>query len=383
MASAMSEAGISNGRKPHNNSSWGLINERHFASKTMLLHAVENSKARKRLQRKNKITNLKRRKIEHDEEKLDIARAVKKKKLCSEHTDNLKQESETSTLNSEDSWMHESNFVLPLSSPVKVSPTSGLRYTQVPNQQHTLNKRHLPAALGECWEVDSGFSSEASPPASGRSSPYNSSCQGMVVAMDCEMVGTGPGGRCSELARCSLLDYHGNVIYDKYIRPCQPVTDYRTRWSGIRKHHLQNALPFSEARAEILEIIQGKVVVGHALNNDFQALDFNHPCHMKRDTSSTRLLRQLAGYPVRHCISLKILANKLLDREIQVGRRGHCSVEDARAALDLYKLVEKDWEQNFPDKLMDKGPSGPLDPANSSQYMQDQYWPENLVEDSQ
>lgn len=107
----------------------------------------------------------------------------------------------------------------------------------------------LVSAPGDSWEVDSGFSSEASPSASGRSSPCAPGL--MVVSLDCEMVGTGPGGCCSELARCSIVDYHGNTLYDKYVQPCGPVTDYRTPWSGIQKHHLLTATPFSEARAEV------------------------------------------------------------------------------------------------------------------------------------
>ncbi|NXA84933.1 I20L2 protein, partial [Thryothorus ludovicianus] len=30
------------------------------------------------------------------------------------------------------------------------------------------------------------------------------------VAIDCEMVGTGPGGRTSSLARCSIVTYEGD-----------------------------------------------------------------------------------------------------------------------------------------------------------------------------
>lgn len=109
----------------------------------------------------------------------------------------------------------------------------------------------LPTVPSDSWEVDSGFSSEISPAASGRSSP----CVGIdhlnTVAMDCEMVGTGPGGRCSEVARCSIVNYYGSVIYDKYILPGQRVTDYRTRWSGIKKHHLAKAVPFEEAQNEV------------------------------------------------------------------------------------------------------------------------------------
>lgn len=60
------------------------------------------------------------------------------------------------------------------------------------------------------------------------------------------------------------------------------------------------------------------MVVGHSLHNDFAALDVVHPCHMIRDTSSNWLLSQLAGFPRSHCPSLKILASRLLKRQIQV-----------------------------------------------------------------
>ncbi|XP_021232380.1 interferon-stimulated 20 kDa exonuclease-like 2 isoform X2 [Numida meleagris] len=71
------------------------------------------------------------------------------------------------------------------------------------------------------------------------------------VAIDCEMVGTGPGGRNSDLARCSIVDYEGDVLYDRYVRPAEPIVDYRTRWSGIRKQHMANAVPFCKAQREV------------------------------------------------------------------------------------------------------------------------------------
>uniref|UniRef100_A0A670K6G4 Exonuclease domain-containing protein n=1 Tax=Podarcis muralis TaxID=64176 RepID=A0A670K6G4_PODMU len=71
---------------------------------------------------------------------------------------------------------------------------------------------------------------------------------GSRVAIDCEMVGTGPGGRVSDLARCSVVSYHGDVMYDKYVRPLSPITNYRTRWSGIQRHHMKNAVPFKVKR---------------------------------------------------------------------------------------------------------------------------------------
>lgn len=71
------------------------------------------------------------------------------------------------------------------------------------------------------------------------------------VALDCEMVGTGPKGHCSELARCSIVSYDGDVIYDKFIKPVNPVTDLRTRWSGIRWKDLHKATPFKQAQEEV------------------------------------------------------------------------------------------------------------------------------------
>lgn len=73
-----------------------------------------------------------------------------------------------------------------------------------------------------------------------------------VVAMDCEMVGLGPQ-RVSGLARCSIVNIHGMVLYDKYIRPEGEITDYRTQVSGITPQHMVRATPFGEARLEVSE----------------------------------------------------------------------------------------------------------------------------------
>ncbi|XP_030283029.1 apoptosis-enhancing nuclease [Sparus aurata] len=329
-------------------SSWGLLsNYRYLCKKSLMLRVMENTKVRKKCQQKIRFPNMKRKLTDNHNESLGTNTLVKKTKLS-----NSDQESQ-STLNSENKDISKPGF----------------------SDHHS-----LATALRDSWEVDSGFCSEASPPASGRSSPCLRST--MVVALDCEMVGTGPGGRCSELARCSILDYHGNILYDKYVQPCQPVTDYRTRWSGIRRHHLQNATPFTQAREEILSILEGKVVIGHSIYNDFEALDMLHPGHMVRDTSTTRLLSRLAGFPRERCPSLKILASKLLNRTIQTGRRGHCSVEDAQAALDLYKLVEGEWEQELQNKLRDDNTPHEPSFASSNHYMQDEYWPDDVIADS-
>ncbi|NXN84512.1 I20L2 protein, partial [Bombycilla garrulus] len=167
------------------------------------------------------------------------------------------------------------------------------------------------------------------------------------VAMDCEMVGTGPGGRTSALARCSIVTYEGDIVYDEYVRPEAPIVDYRTRWSGIRPQHMQKALPFRRAQQQVLRILAGKVVVGHAIHNDFKALRYCHPKALTRDTSQIPLLNRRGGFPENTAISLKRLTKALLNQDIQVGKKGHSSVEDARATMELYKVVEEEWEQHL------------------------------------
>ncbi|XP_068954657.1 apoptosis-enhancing nuclease isoform X1 [Petaurus breviceps papuanus] len=212
--------------------------------------------------------------------------------------------------------------------------------------------------------------------ASGHAMPHK------CVAIDCEMVGTGPGGRVSELARCSVVSYHGDVLYDKYIRPETPIVDYRTRWSGVTRQHMQNAIPFRVAQKEILKLLKGKVVVGHALHNDFQALKYFHPRRQTRDTLSVPSLINQTGFPVRaQSSSLKNLALQLLNKRIQVGQHGHSSVEDATTAMELYRLVEVQWElkeasshpSNCEDSLQDSG-------TDTEHYMEDQFWLEDQTE---
>lgn len=168
-----------------------------------------------------------------------------------------------------------------------------------------------------------------------------------MVAIDCEMVGTGPKGHVSSLARCSIVSYEGDVLYDEYIRPPCQIVDYRTRWSGIKKQHMVNATPFKVARGQILKLLTGKVVVGHAVHNDFKALQYFHPKSLTRDTSRIPPLNRKAGCPENATVSLKNLTKTLLKRDIQAGKSGHSSVEDAQATMELYKLVEVEWEQHL------------------------------------
>ena len=65
---------------------------------------------------------------------------------------------------------------------------------------------------------------------------------GRCVSLDCEMVGTGSAGDFSMLARCSIVNHHGNVLYNSYVAPMDKITDYRTKFSGITSQHLRGGI---------------------------------------------------------------------------------------------------------------------------------------------
>ncbi|RCK64028.1 RNA exonuclease 4 [Candida viswanathii] len=178
-------------------------------------------------------------------------------------------------------------------------------------------------------------------PQSTTSTSYDSrkSDPGRYIALDCEFVGLGPDGAESALARISIVNYFGVVLFDSYVRPQGKVTDFRTWVSGVESFHLRDAIEFRRAQEITGELLQGKVLVGHAIKNDLDMLYLGHPKSMIRDTSKFKKFRAVAGGKAP---GLKKLAKEFLDVDIQVGQ--HSSVEDARATMLLFRLFRKEIE---------------------------------------
>ncbi|KAK3343302.1 ribonuclease H-like domain-containing protein [Neurospora tetraspora] len=217
-----------------------------------------------------------------------------------------------------------------------------------------------------------------------------------AVAIDCEM-GTSADLE-SELIRLSLIDYFsGQILIDSLVRPLVPMQHMNTRYSGVTRQDIQNAVRngtcilggLEEARREVWKFVGPEtVVVGHSVRNDLVCLRWIHTrCvdsllveegvrkevkrreevewEEKMDGEISRMLVMAATKHgknkseflddeeekinkkeeeekkkrerrSREGMSLKALAEKKLGRVIQDGgKKGHDSVEDAVAARDL------------------------------------------------
>lgn len=69
---------------------------------------------------------------------------------------------------------------------------------------------------------------------------------------------------------------------------------------------------------QILRLLVGKVLIGHAIHNDCKVLNYSHPAVLTRDTSKIPLLNTKAGLAVTECASLKRLTKLIFNRDIQV-----------------------------------------------------------------
>lgn len=225
------------------------------------------------------------------------------------------------------------------------------------------------------------------------------------VSLDCEMVGVGPFGQSSALARVSIVDWDGAVLLDTYVKVTEPVTDFRTFVSGVREEDLRSdrAMDADKCRALVQSILGGKILIGHGLSNDLDALRITHPWYDTRDTAmyAPYMMPCVTAAPVpsnigggiglgsngcpsvieSDCSSttsssssssfegpqpappspatmtfrsrkLKELAMERLGITIQVEGKEHSPIEDARAALGLYKIARTDWEQVMEYKII-------------------------------
>ncbi|KAI8873779.1 hypothetical protein GQ42DRAFT_117404 [Ramicandelaber brevisporus] len=152
------------------------------------------------------------------------------------------------------------------------------------------------------------------------------------------------------LARLSIV--RGNIdsplfsvpFVDDYIIAVEPVADYVTRYSGIRRNDLTpnkskyHLVSRKTAYCKLRTLIDaGCIFVGHGLRNDLRVLNVFVPPDQLIDTSTLFQSKQH-----RRIVSLRFLVWFLFNEDIQ--RSEHDSIVDAQSTLKVYteykKLVE-------------------------------------------
>lgn len=173
-----------------------------------------------------------------------------------------------------------------------------------------------------------------------------------IVAIDCEMVGVAgktEGVIENALCKVSLVSIAPaargfRTLLNTWVKVEDDIIDYRTAITGLDEQNIKKLpmLPFNEARDMVRKFIDGKTIVGHAIENDFNVLHLSHPPSLVMDTS----LQSTLLPPGRKTVpSLKLLARYWLNEEMHTGV--HDSVKDATTALRLYMLhqaLESQWE---------------------------------------
>ncbi|KAJ7581923.1 ribonuclease H-like domain-containing protein [Mycena floridula] len=164
-----------------------------------------------------------------------------------------------------------------------------------------------------------------------------------VYTMSCITIGVGPGGTISMLARIAIVDYLGQTVLDTYVVPNVKVADYRTATTGIQPSNLNgsNAVQFSAVQGHVAKLLKGNILVGHSLWNDLSVLGIVHPAVDTRDVGLYQPFRNALRSP-RQVVGLQTLAWQLMRRRCQ--QQESNPLENARAALDLYRTQQKDWE---------------------------------------
>jgi PAB-dependent poly(A)-specific ribonuclease subunit 2 len=154
------------------------------------------------------------------------------------------------------------------------------------------------------------------------------------------------------LARISALCRDEAVLFDDYVLPVEPVVDYLTRFSGIvesdlhPKHSPHHLIGTRAAYLKLRCLVErGCIFVGHGLSGDFWTANLAVPENQIIDTV------EIYHKPAHRYVSLRFLTNFVLKRDMQ--QDVHDSLEDARAAMELYQTSIALKQQGKFDMLLD------------------------------
>lgn len=183
-----------------------------------------------------------------------------------------------------------------------------------------------------------------------------------IVAIDCGMVRLpAPQGATKKkrqkqkyqqyLRRVCIVDGTGRILLNETVRVPALPPSYQTKFAQKLSGSLPNIngslddLNVGQSQQAICQqaaaLLRGRIVVGHGVQGDLKALEItHHPVKLLRDTATYPPFLRPNGKSSRLCT----LVRDRLGRSIQRPDKFHCCVEDARAALDLYKSAQLEWE---------------------------------------
>ncbi len=160
------------------------------------------------------------------------------------------------------------------------------------------------------------------------------------LALDCEMI-EGPRKQ-SMVAEVGIVDWNGDTVYHSYVQPTAEVKDYRTAISGITAEKLVDAPTFAEVQRDVLRILNGNTLVGHALENDLKALGLRFRGDL-RNTAHHPAFQSMGPRGQMQPRKLAALHEQYVGNVIQQGEHG--AVEDARASMRVYRTYHEKWEE--------------------------------------
>jgi RNA exonuclease 4 len=144
----------------------------------------------------------------------------------------------------------------------------------------------------------------------------------------------------SMVAEVAVVDWEGVVVYHTYIQPTGPVVDYREAISGITPEKLEGAPPLAKVQDDLVHVLDGSVLIGHALDNDLRALGIRYT--PVRNTAKHPFFQTLGPRGQLQPRKLAALyANYVGNGAIQQGAHG--AVEDAMASMRVYRFLHDQW----------------------------------------
>ena len=152
---------------------------------------------------------------------------------------------------------------------------------------------------------------------------------------------------------CAIVGYNYKVLYKEFILPDGNVKNPMGFHDESYSEIIDKGVQFSKARNEILNKLRGKIVIAHDFHHDFYSLKIKDQIPEKdiRDTSTCDMLRkklrkESPDKSNNPRMKLKDLAEHILHKTIQK-TTPHNPVEDAMAAMELYRDVEDEWEASI------------------------------------